>query len=365
MTEAAIAFPDGPEDLRPDDGAIVAFLAAATPEEPRHSEGDIIELSDGRLYAAYTRYHAGEGWDASPAHIVARTSDDGGCTWTAPHAAVEPQDPIRGNAMSVSLLGGATGELLMAHIDQLPGMPRGMVLRHSADEGHTWSEATALPGPIPGNRCYANNACLLRLRGGRILLSAREYTPVRRPFCYLSDDDGHSWRVGGYVPDPELTPEQREQQNVNEPSVCELADGRLLMTMRSVAGGQFFSWSEDGGASWGRPQLSPLRGACSPCALRRLPDRDEVLAIWTPGHHQRTPLATAVSGDGGFSWGNEKLLERSLYHGYCYASCTFVGDRSLLTYMHYPIVDGLRRFESEPHYHELRFMSLPTAWFTR
>ena len=33
--------------------------------------------------------------------------------------------------------------------------------------------------------------------------------------------------------------------------------------------------------------------------------------------------------------------------------------------MHYPLVDDLRRFHSEPHYHELRFLSLPTAWFTR
>jgi len=365
MTQAAIAFPEGPEDLRPEDGAIVAFLGSATPEEPRHSEGDIIALSDDRLLAAYSRYHAGEGWDGSPAHLAARTSDDGGHTWSAPQTIVEPQDAARGNVMSVSLLRGAAGELLMAHVDELPGMPRGMVVRRSADEGGTWGEALALSAPTPGNRCYANSACLLRLGSGRILLSSREYTPVRRPFCFLSDDDGHTWRAGCHAPDPELTPEEREQQNINEPSVCQLADGRLLMTMRSVAGGQFFSWSEDEGETWGRAQLSPLRGSCSPCALRRLPDSDEILAIWTPGHHQRTPLATAVSADGGRTWGHEKLLERSLYHGYCYTSCTFVGNRSLLSYMHYPIVEELRRFQSEPHYHELRFVSLPTAWFTR
>lgn len=108
-----------------------------------------------------------------------------------------------------------------------------------------------------------------------------------------------------------------------------------------------------------------LPGGCSPCTLRRLPGSDDVLAIWTPGHHQRTPLAAAVSGDGGHTWHNAKLLERSLYHGYCYASCTFVGERTVLSYMHYPIVEELRRFHSKPHYHELRFVSLPTTWFTR
>ena len=56
-----IAFPDGPEDLRPGADAIVSFLAQATQQEPRHSEGDIIALPDGRILAAYSRYHTGEG----------------------------------------------------------------------------------------------------------------------------------------------------------------------------------------------------------------------------------------------------------------------------------------------------------------
>ena len=267
---STIAFQDGPEDVRPEDEAIVGFLARATPSQPRHSEGDIVALSNGRLLAVYSRYHAGEGWDGSPAHLVARTSDDGGRIWSAPRVVVEARDRARGNVMSVSLLDGAGGDLLMAHVDQLPGMPeRGMVVRRSADDGFTWGDPVVLEPPTPGHRFSANNACLLRLGTGRILLAAREYTDVRHPFAFLSDDDGRTWRAGGRMPDAPLTPEERAQQNINEPSVCELADGRLLVTMRSVAGGQFFSWSVDGGESWGDPVLSPLRGGCSPCALRR------------------------------------------------------------------------------------------------
>ena len=257
MTEPNIAFPDGPEDLRPGDDALVGFLARATPAEPRHSEGDIVALPGGRLFAAYTRYYAGEGWDGSPAQIVARTSDDDGRSWSMPRVLVEAQDPARGNVMSVSLLHGVGGDLLMAHVDQLPGMSaRGMVVRCSADDGLSWGDPVVLEPPSPGTISYANNACLLRLSTGRILLSAREYVDVRRPFAFLSDDDGHTWRTGAHVPDAEMTPQQRAEQNINEPSVCELADGRLLTTMRSVAGGQFFSFSEDGGESWRRPLLS-------------------------------------------------------------------------------------------------------------
>ena len=41
----------------------------------------------------------------------------------------------------------------------------------------------------------------------------------------------------GMLPDPERPDEQPLGQNVNEPSICEVADGRLLITLRSIAGG--------------------------------------------------------------------------------------------------------------------------------
>ena len=94
-----------------------------------------------------------------------------------------------------------------------------------------------------------------RTRSGRILLCAREYQKVdkadfggvvRWPYAIYSDDDGRNWKAGARVPDPGLSERLTLLQNVNEPSIAELADGRLLMTMRSFAGGQFFSHSEDG-----------------------------------------------------------------------------------------------------------------------
>ena len=167
------------------------------------------------------------------------------------------------------------------------------------------------------------------------------------------------------MPDPGLTPEQKAGQNVNEPSLCELADGRLLMIMRSIAGGQFFSWSSDRGETWTKPVLSPLRGTCSPAIVRRIPGTDDVLAIWTNSYGGRTPLVSAVSSDGGMTWKHLKLLEQSCYHGYGYVSCTFVGDRAVLSYMHYPMFASLERFEVQPGYMDGRFLSLPIKWFYR
>ena len=355
--------PDGPEDLRAADDGWCFMVNEATPEHPRHSEGDLVVLSDGSLLLVWSDYHAGKGWDDSPARLSARRSTDGGRTWSPKWTVVEDEHDT--NVMSASLL-NLGDELLLVYLDLLPGMPaKGMVARRSGDGGRTWSAAEAIT-PANGNRHSANNASLRRLADGRILLAAREYVDrVRWPYCLLSDDGGRTWHAGAHVPDPGLPERERLAQNVNEPSVAQLADGRLLMTMRSVAGGQFFAYSEDRGQSWSRPFLSPLRGACSPAAMQRVPGTADVLCLWTYGLSGRTPLVSAVSSDAGRTWRPLKLVERSRHHGYCYTSITFHGDHVLLTYCHAPELAGLRRFEVEPGYIDLRLTVLPVRWFYR
>lgn len=355
--------PDGPEDLRATDDGWRFMVNEATPEHPRHSEGDLVVLSDGSLLLVWSDYHAGKGWDESPARLSARRSTDGGRTWSRTWTAVEDEHGT--NVMSASLL-NLGDDLLLVYLDHLPGMPvKGMVARRSGDGGRSWSAAEAIT-PANGNRHSANNASLRRLADGRILLAAREYVDgVRWPYCLLSDDGGRTWHPGAHVPDPGLPERERLAQNVNEPSVAQLADGRLLMTMRSVSGGQFFSYSEDRGQSWSRPFLSPLRGACSPAAMQRVPGSDDVLCLWTYGLSGRTPLVSALSSDAGASWRPLKLVERSRHHGYCYTSITFHGEHVLLTYSHAPELDGVRRFEVEPGYIDLRLTALPLAWFYR
>jgi len=356
--------PAGPEDMRPEDDAICTMLCEATRQHPRASEGDVIQLSDGSLYAIWSDYYAGAGWDGSPARLSAQISRDGGKSWDEPQVVIRNEHGT--NVMSASLLYAQNGDVLLAYFDQLPNMSvKGMVLRRSHDDAKTWTEPAPIT-PDTGNRHAANNACLRMLSSGRITLSCREYVAgIRQPYCLYSDDDGYIWQAGEHVPDPGLTQAQKRGQNVNEPSIAELADGRLLMTMRSIAGGQFFSYSDDGGQTWTKPELSPLVGACSPAAIKRIPGTDDVLAIFTYGFTGRTPLTSAISNDGGRTWKNLKLVEQSEYHGYCYTSITFVDDRVYLTYMHYPNFTSLMRFPVEPGYIDMRLTSLPVEWFYR
>jgi len=186
--------PDGPEDLRPEDDAIVCMVNSATPDQPRHSEGDLIELKDNSLLLAWTQYCTAKGWDESPARIAARVSRDRGRTWDEPRVLVAAGAGT--NVMSVSLGRAGNGDLLLCYGDRMPGSnTMGMVLRRSADEGQTWGASIWIT-PRNGNAHAANNACLRRLSSGRLLLSCREYVDkVRWPYCLYSDDDGRTWQA--------------------------------------------------------------------------------------------------------------------------------------------------------------------------
>ena len=45
-------------------------------------------------------------------------------------------------------------------------------------------------------------------------------------------------------------------------------------------GGQFQSFSEDGGATWSSPVLSQLTGTAAPVSISRVPTTGHLLAIW-------------------------------------------------------------------------------------
>ncbi len=365
-----VAYPTGPEDVRAEDRAVVGYVHQATPQAPRASEGDIVPLSDGRLLAVFSLYDSGKGWDDSPAGLSGCTSNDGGRTWSAPVKLIQPDEGSQGNVMSVSLLRGfskKTDDLLIAYFDRTPNMQaKGMVLRRSSDGGNTWGPRVEITPPGSKNHHIANNACLIRLSTGRLILAVREYIDgVRWPYACYSDDDGKTWATGKHVPAADITEEQKKSQNLNEPAICELADGRLLMTMRTTAGGQFFAWSGDQGQSWSKPVRSALAGVCGPAMIQRIPNSDDILAIWAYGLGTRTPLCSAVSSDGGLTWRHIKMLEQSLFHSYGYVSCTFHEGSVLLSYMHVPEVRGVFRFEADPNYTDLRFLSLPMEWFYR
>jgi len=309
-------------------------------ESPRNSEGDVVELKDGRLLLAYSRFTGG-GSDNATAHISRRIAAAGGATWGADEVLVKNEG--RENVMSVSLLRLPSGEILFLYIvkngwDDLKGY-----VRRSMDEMRTISERVCTT-PAPGYH-VVNNGRLMQLSSGRLIVPAslhpnladKRDTWVRRgtAMTFLSDDEGRTWRAGK----SRLEAPPESKSGLQEPGVVELLDGRLLMWSRTDMGCQFESFSEDGGETWSEARPGPLASPLSPATIKRVPWGKELLAVWNDhsGRHpfpegRRTPLCAALSDDDGRSWRPSKVLESNPDGWYCYTCMTFVGDSVVLGY---------------------------------
>ena len=309
------------------------------PDNPRNSEAAIIPLKDGSLLLGWTEFYAGDAEDHGPARISGKISTDGGTTWGEKYTLVENDGGC--NVMEVNFLRNKDGHILLFYCQKNSesGDCR-VMMRTSSDEGKTW--VNPLQISPAGKYTGLTNGRSLRLASGRILLEAWEGNDG---YCYLSDDDGKTWRESQRL---------RPGDGCWEPAAIELKDGRVLMLMRTGLGGQYQSFSSDGGETWTAPDPSSLKGSAAPVSLSRIPGSGEILAIWNhnPGRDLRNPFTAAISKDEGATWENFKNIEENDTGAWAYPAVTWVGDNALLTYFSYG--SGL----------SLELKILPSAWFT-
>ncbi len=142
--------------------------------------------------------------------------------------------------------------------------------------------------------------------------------------------------------------------------MVELADGKLLMIVRTQLGYIGTSTSTDGGDHWSEPAKLPVPAPESPATIRTIPATGDLLLVWNnnfaagKGHGgKRTPLSTAISSDGGQTWKHTRNLETDPNEGYAYTSVLFHKDRVLLSYYVGKIGEGPL---------SSRFRSLPVRW---
>src|SRR5262249_53913207 len=110
----AVAQPATPEVIEKDGVTRIRLLPPTSGTNPRNSEGAFVELKDGRLLFVYTHFTGGSG-DHAAAHLAARSSVDGGRTWTAKDELVLPNE-AQMNVMSVSLVRLASGEIALFYL---------------------------------------------------------------------------------------------------------------------------------------------------------------------------------------------------------------------------------------------------------
>ena len=266
-------------------------------QSPRNSEGDIVELLDGRLLLAWTEFYGSSGGDHDLARISGKISSDRGRAWSDRFTIVDSEGAWR-NCMEPDFQRLPSGELLLFYIHKNSRLDTRMFLRRSTDDGETWSERY----PVSYDRGYhcTTNARSIRTSSGRLVVPVMIRNIV---FAYLSDDDGRTWRHGlpplaGYQ-DPWL----------DEPAVAELKNGDLLMFMRTNTGRIWQTVSRDGGETWSVSVPTELAASTSPMSLRRLPANGDLLVIWSQASRQeieygliRNRLSCAVSRDEGMTW---------------------------------------------------------------
>ena len=190
--------------------------------------------------------------------LIVKRSTDGGETWS-PHEIVYEE--------------GGSAEITIGNpcpvVDQDTGaiwMPfcrdnKQILITMSDDDGLTWSAPVNISeGVIQKHWVWVATGpgVSIQMRKGphkgRLVIPCDHGVMVgenriMHSHVFFSDDRGESWQRGGLLPD-----------HTDESQVVELADGRLLLNMRSYwgkvakradrLGKRALAWSEDGGVTW-------------------------------------------------------------------------------------------------------------------
>ena len=339
----------------------------ARPNNPRNSEGDFAELRDGRLVYTYSHYSTAAGGDHAPAYLASRYSSDGGRTWTEKSVMTVANEGGM-NVMSVSYRRLKDGALAIFYLRKNSETDCRPVMRISRDEGRTWGKPVVCVPDAEVGYYVLNNCRVERLKSGRLVLPLWQQEGkvdgrVCKDLlgCYLSDDDGKTWRRGRFA---ETVDAEGKHVVVQEPGAVELKDGSVLLYARTDRGRQWFFRSSDGCETFTGGEPGSLVGPLSPATIKRLRNGD-LLAVWNDhefapelakagprwANGLRTPLTLAISRDEGRTWINRRKLEGNPHGWYCYFAILEREGELLLGYG----AEGVQLNRS-------RLTSVPLAW---
>jgi len=323
-------------DRRSERKQTIVTVAKSTAETTRKSEGDSMELADGRLLLVYMEF-SGDGSDFARTRLVAKESSDGGLSWNH-HRVVTETTAGDMNVYSPNLIRAQDGGILLMFMRQHRS---GSLTNHvwqSTDEGQTFMPFSEFVAKQNFSLC---NATVKRLKSGRLLLPASPPAPGKSaetgPYVatvLMSDDDGLTWTVS-------QSRVQLPMRGAMEPHVEQTGDGRVLMVMRNQLGRLHLSESIDDGATWSEALPTELTSPESCPELTRIPGTDHLLMIWNNtfdakfrSHYgKRSPLTAAISKDHGKTWRHVRNIESDPTRAFSNPGCRFTRDgRAIINY---------------------------------
>ncbi len=304
----------------------------------------LVDLGGGEILCAFRtstmdedpRMKAGNPWTNLDDEIVCVKSYDGCKTWDADTLRPIFADPEMYDYLDVTsapLL--RNGRILLPFYQCSPDHDEAdpstwkaqLFLTRSSDRGATWTEPALLdPSPLHSAASFGG---IIRLQNGDLLLSCygetnRDRPDVARGFgasgVFRSRDEGDTWGDFTYVIYDQEAEQAKGCRGVNETSITQLGDGRLLAVARSFYHQENYplyqSVSTDNGYTWTFRRIH-LHGLC-PCLLwvpQGPPGGTTILAYHDRylDHQHRGGIYLAFSHDCGETWGYQTYVDTFAY----------------------------------------------------
>ena len=305
----------------------------------------VITAKDGSIVAVTDKRKYNEGDLPQDIDIVCNRSTDGGHTWSEPYTIALGTGVNHGfgdcalawsnddNGLIAGFVGG------VGLWNSTPSNPIRSYISRSYDNGQTWTEPEDITHFIFGDNCiipehqtwrasFFGSGNGLRTSTGRIMFVAaiREGSAQSlNNYVVYSDDNGQTWQVSG-----------RASVGGDEAKVTELADGRILMSIRH-GGNRWYNISEDGGETW-QPTTSTwydiTAPACNGDMIRFTSenqghDKNRLLHS-VPYGNSRTNVSVYVSYDEGETWPVRKCI---VPYSSAYSSLCILPDGTIGLYV--------------------------------
>lgn len=237
--------------------------------------------------------------------------------------------------------GECAHELICGWIDAWKKLPNEIYsklddyyVKVSEDYGVTWSDPIRIPVTCP----HGPSVC----KDGTLVFMGKQYFDERAIKVYSSHDSGYTWEYTGTVePSPDIV-----NDNMHEPHVVELPNGRLLGAIRvharegKTAPGELYAiyttYSDDKGKTWSTPKEIPGVDGLPPHLM--VHSSGAVICSYvcrTSGHRSERAV---VSYDNGETWTEDYVLDHRVcgYPDMGYPCSVELKDGAILTVYYQP-----------------------------